>query len=123
MKYYLYVSDTKVDMLFDQLSPRLRDKVATELKIDLKFLSTTFAEEPMEKNRYRKLEIVSKYIQKNELVGTIDSPDVYFKGELPMHWGPLPKHPKIPGAIRNMVSLKQSEGEGEPDTGLFHRKN
>jgi len=38
MKFYLYVSDAKVDMLFSQVPHELKKKVATEWKIDLKLL-------------------------------------------------------------------------------------
>jgi hypothetical protein len=90
MEYYLYVSDTKVNMIYDQMPTPLREKVATELKIDLKFLSTTFSEALALKNRYMKLDVVANYIRQDESVGTVDEPDVYFEGTLPMRWGGLP---------------------------------
>lgn len=91
MKYYIYVSDTKVDMLFAQIPTRLRDKVATELKIDLKVLSATFKEDPSEATRFSKLKVVVKYIEKYEQVGTVDAPENFFSGTLTLRWGPYPK--------------------------------
>lgn len=38
MKYYIYISSLKVDMLFEQLPAPLKKKIAAELKIDLKIL-------------------------------------------------------------------------------------
>ena len=88
MEYYIYVSDTKINMLYEQIPTRLRDKLATELKIDLKLFSTTFSEQPTDKTRFAKCKLVSDYIEKHKPVGTIDSPEMYFKGEINMRWGP-----------------------------------
>ncbi len=33
--------------------------------------------------------VVVNYIENNMDVGTIDQPKTYFKGSLPMSWGPL----------------------------------
>lgn len=90
MEYYIYVSDTKVDMLYDQIPTRLRDKLATELKIDLKVLSTTFSEQPAEATRFSKLKVVTEFIEKHKLAGTVDSPAAYFRGTMQMRWGPHP---------------------------------
>jgi hypothetical protein len=87
MKYYIYISDTKVDMHYEQIPPRLRDKLATELKIDLKFLSTTFSQKPNENSKYAKLQLVEDFIQRHFDVGTIDNPQTYFRGSLPLRWG------------------------------------
>jgi uncharacterized protein DUF7019 len=88
MRYYIYVSDTKVDMLYEQIPARLRGKIATEIKVDLKILSTTVSEEPRDASRLAKLKIVTEYIQKNEQVGTVDQPTDYFYGTMRLRWGP-----------------------------------
>jgi hypothetical protein len=95
MKYYLYISNTKVDMLYPQIPSRLRENLATELKIDFKVLSTTFSEEPPEETTISKLKVVTEYIEKNEPVGTVDEPKSYFKGTLPMKWGPYGENNEI----------------------------
>ena len=39
MKYYIYISDTKVDMLFPQVPHDIKRKVATQFGIDIKLFS------------------------------------------------------------------------------------
>jgi len=39
MKYYIYISDAKVDMLFPRVPHHITKKVALEFKMDLKLLS------------------------------------------------------------------------------------
>ncbi|MCI0689871.1 MAG: hypothetical protein L0Y54_21920 [Sporichthyaceae bacterium] len=55
MKYYLYVSDRKVDMLFDQIPRRLRRRLAAEAKVDLKVASVTLTSAHDDHTRYSKL--------------------------------------------------------------------
>ena len=38
MKYYIYISDAKVNMLLAQIPHNIKKKVATEFKIDLKVI-------------------------------------------------------------------------------------
>lgn len=97
MKYYVYVSDTKLEMLYNQIPKPLRKKLATELKIDLKFLSTTFSKPPSEENKFSKLRIVVDYIKKHEKVGTVDQPANYFEGRMALRWGPL--YSRFSGAV------------------------
>ena len=44
VRYYLYVSDAKIDMLFEQIPKRLLDRLTKELKIDIKVVSVTVKE-------------------------------------------------------------------------------
>jgi len=37
-RYYIYVSDTKVDMLFDSMPQNVLSKIAAELSVDLSLL-------------------------------------------------------------------------------------
>jgi len=41
LRYYLYVSNTKLDMLFEQIDPALRRRISAEAKVDLKLASLT----------------------------------------------------------------------------------
>ena len=87
MKYYIYVSDTKVDMLFPQIPRPIKSKIAAALKIDLQVLELSFQKNPTQETRYSRLNIVANYIRKNEELGTADEPKAYFQGTLPMFWG------------------------------------
>jgi hypothetical protein len=87
VKYYIYVSDTKVDMLYAQIPQKIKSQIATELKIDLKLLSATFKDKSSQETRYSKLKLVVDYIEKNFEVGTVDKPKSYFRGKLDMGVG------------------------------------
>lgn len=93
MKYYVYVSDTKLDMLYGQIPPNLKSRISTEIKIDLKILSTSFSDKDRQPSdtKYSRLRILTDYIEKHVGVSEVDDETVgsYFKGTLPMRWGPL----------------------------------
>lgn len=89
MKSYRYISDTKLDMLAAQIPRGLRDKLAAELSINVQVFSLTLKEKPTDETRYSKLDAVVRYIEKHELVGTLDQPHAFFKGSLPLYWGPI----------------------------------
>jgi hypothetical protein len=91
IKYYLYISDTKVDMLYAQIPQSIRAKIAAEIKIDLKVLSVTFKDKDAAKQetRYSKLKLVNSYIEKHLGVGSLENPASYFKGIIPMRWTQL----------------------------------
>ena len=89
MKYYVYISDSKVEMLYDQIPLRLRDRMAAELKIDVKVLSTTISEKPTDATRLSRLRVVTEYIDRNEAVGQVDRPSKYFRGTMRLRWGPF----------------------------------
>jgi hypothetical protein len=86
VRYYLYVSDAKVDMLFAQIPKPLLTRIAAELKINLKLLSVSLSEKPSEENRYSKLSVVEHYIRRNIEIGTPQQPEAYFQATLPMRW-------------------------------------
>lgn len=76
-------------MLLAQISPDAKKKVATELKLDVKVLAVTRKIEREEgANRFERLNAVVKFLQEFAAIGTIDSPEEFFQGTLPMRWGP-----------------------------------
>src|SRR5258708_39832202 len=91
MKYYVYISDTKVDMLYPQIPKSLLKKIASNLSIDLKLLGAEVnigaKGSPSDETRYAKVKIVSEYIEKHLDVGTVDAPSTYVKGRLSMRQG------------------------------------
>jgi len=84
---YLYVSETKIDMLYPQILKTILDNIDDESNINTGFGSTLTANPDSGKTLYDKLDLVSSYIEKEGTVGTVDSPLQYFKGMLPMRWG------------------------------------
>lgn len=80
MRYYVYISDSKVEMLYTQIPPKLLENIAGRLTNDLKFIKTEFSESPKEKSLESKLRIVENYLAEKNLIGTISEPKKYFKG-------------------------------------------
>ena len=90
MKYYVYISDAKVDMLLPQIPHQAKKQIATELKLDMKILSASRkTQETTEEDRLNRLKAVVTQIRAREKLGTIDRPAEYFEGTLPMRWGPF----------------------------------
>ena len=90
MRYYVYISDSKVDMLLPQIPHDTKRKIATEFKLDIKiFGAARRTETETEEDRIFRLETVAEHIYTNEDVGTPDQPATYFAGTLPMRWGPF----------------------------------
>ncbi len=90
LRYYLYISDTKVDMLLAQIDERARRKIATQAKIDLKVLSAGRTSEVLTgDDRVARLEAVTRWMETNADVGTVEEPGTYFQGCMMMSWGPL----------------------------------
>ena len=76
MKYYLYVSDSKVDMFIPQMADDRKKKIAIDFKIDLKLLSASWKSEKEAVNeRIQRLEAVSSFIRNWGNIGTTDNPD------------------------------------------------
>jgi hypothetical protein len=88
LKYYIYVSDSKVDMLFSQIPRRFLQGLAGELKINLGILSTSLKQDSVDETRYSKLELVSTYLERNEPIGTIDLPSEWIRSDVRVRWGP-----------------------------------
>ena len=87
MKYYIYISDAKIDMLFPQVPHEIKKKTASEFKLDIKLFSASRKTEvETEENRIARLEAVVDFIQEYGNVGTVDDPEEYVEGNLPMRW-------------------------------------
>jgi hypothetical protein len=100
VKFYLYISDTKLDMLAAQIPQNLRSKIAAEAEIDLGVLSVSLRGNPSDDTHYSKLAAVTRYIDESESVGTVDDPSDYFRGTLALKWGPLgPDFAERPPAV------------------------
>lgn len=88
MKYYLYISDAKLDMLYPQVPHSVKKKVSTDVKVDLKLLGgSRKSEEETEENRMTKLDAVVRFIMENEDVGRVDADTTYLSEIIEMRWG------------------------------------
>jgi len=89
VRYYVYVSDTKLDMLFEQIDRSVLKRISAEIKVDLKLASVTLrqADNPAPA-RAAKLRVVERFIDRHHHVGDIENPGTeYFRGRLKMTWG------------------------------------
>ncbi|RRR99200.1 DUF7019 family protein [Glycomyces terrestris] len=89
LRYFLYISDAKLDMLFEQIDPAQRRRVSMELGLDLKLASVVLRQgDPPRTARLAKLRIVERYIDRHHQVGTGVQPGAaFFRGSMPMRWG------------------------------------
>ena len=87
-KYYLYISNSKLEMLCQQVASSGKDKKSVEWGVDLravKFIRKSEVED--EPDTDDKLKIILRELDDAGLVGTIDEPKEYVRGILPMRWG------------------------------------
>jgi hypothetical protein len=88
LRYHVYVSDAKLDMLYEQVPTPLRKRLAAEVKVDLKLISITVKEaENKEPVRLGRLAVVERFIDEQFEVGTISAPAAYFRGTMDMRQG------------------------------------
>lgn len=88
-RFYVYVSATKVDMLRAQVPSTVQEKIAAELKIDLKLVSATLKERSNPESLYHALRVVETYLDREGLIGTLANPGPYVRAVMPMRWSPL----------------------------------
>lgn len=87
LKYFLYVSDAKLDMLAEQIPTPLRQRIAGDFSLDLKVVSMSIrsaSKEAYEKTQFQKLQLVEKYIEKSFPVGTVRNSSAWFRGSMPL---------------------------------------
>jgi len=89
IKYYVYISPSKIDMLFHQIPKELQSSIQKGLEIDLKLIKMSFSEKQIDETLYSKLSIVIKYLEKNGGIGDVFTPKEYFKGLLFMEWAQI----------------------------------
>jgi hypothetical protein len=90
VKNYVYISDTKVNMFYDQIASSDVEKTGAEYGIDVKILKWAGKRETEKViTQMKKLERVVEFIKKSKKIGTLDEPSTYFTGMLNMRWGSL----------------------------------
>ena len=89
MRYYVYVSATKVDLLVAQIPDKALSRIATTLTVDLKLVKAEFAGKERQRTLYSQLELVERFLEEEELVGTLEEPRSYIRAQMPLRWGPL----------------------------------
>lgn len=97
MKYFIYISDSKVDMLLSQIPHKEKRKIATRLGINLKLITVerTYETETKE-NRITRLEAVVSFIREYGNLGSVNEPDEYVQDTMLMSWA---QHPVFSDAV------------------------
>ena len=80
IRYYLYISDVKVDMLLSQIDPSFTGRRTTEAGMSLKLFSFKRSVEASMPDRVARLERVLKHMREHERTGSVDDPGPYFLG-------------------------------------------
>ena len=82
MRYYIFISDSKVDMLLPQIPGALRKKVTSQLSIGFKIVkSSQSTETEVLEDRVARLTVVEKYIRSKEDVGAPPDSTPWLQGE------------------------------------------
>ncbi len=93
-RYFVYISDLKVQMLLEQISEPARRSIAAELKLDLKLISLTLTSpivdgQQRQQSRMAKLAVVEDYIRRNKHIGDLTSSRGYIAADAELDWKPL----------------------------------
>ncbi|NBH02912.1 SAVMC3_10250 family protein [Amycolatopsis sp. SID8362] len=109
-RYYIYISDSKVDMLLPQIDPGFASKRSTEVGVNLQLLTGKHKRDS-DPDRVSRLERVVRHIDDFLDVGTIDEPGQYFRGRLDVRWQQMPGFEYFAGATEDtVVGLGGSSG-------------
>jgi hypothetical protein len=89
MKYYLYQSKSKIEMLHGQIRTG-KQKKTTEFKFGVKvFSASRKSEKESHDSLSNMVEEVTEYIREKYNVGSVDYPGEYVEGTMNMRWGPI----------------------------------
>jgi hypothetical protein len=88
VKYYIYISENKIQMLYEQTADAGRGSVEATVGFDVKLLKASIKKERgVPESSIGKLRTVVEELNKNDLVGRIDENKQYIRGTLPLVWG------------------------------------
>lgn len=89
IKYYVYISATKVDMLYSQIPPAFLKGAEAELKINLGVISTSLKGRGPEeaKELPARVAAIASYLRDQRKVGPVDSSSEWVEGSTSMRWG------------------------------------
>ena len=129
MKYYRYLSGSKVDMLFPQVPHVLREKVSAGIGFNLGVVSGSVGSEAARfDDHVTRLQVVERHLRASNSIGTIRKPLDWFEGEMEAltasFWtragavffvGETPrKVVMLGGSATNLLGAKGSSSEGPP---------
>ena len=87
LRFYLYSSISKIDMLYEQLYKPPGNK-RRKLSAGIPLVSASIESDSEERIQLdQKLRLVEEELDARQLVGSLEEPKTYFKGTMPMRWG------------------------------------
>ncbi len=86
IKYFVYISDSKIEMLYEQIPWEGRKNLSYELGVDFGMIKARFSNVQNPVAQATKIKMIEKYISRR--TGTVGSSRSYFRGEMEMIWGP-----------------------------------
>lgn len=96
MKYYLYISEKKINMLFSQLPKSFTRKITDEIKFRASIFRASVEARIGEKTNPQfsnftellsRLKSIERFLHDEDLIGDVDQPKSYIEGIHHMHWG------------------------------------
>jgi len=89
LKYYLYISETKVRMLFPQIPSKFLEGASADIKFNLGLISSTIKSDTQgsAQGMPQKLACACKYLVETEQVGDENSTSAYIGGAFPFRYG------------------------------------
>lgn len=89
LRYYIYISETKVNMLYPQIPPAFLATAEAEFRVNLGVVSTSLKSRSPEqaKELAGRVGILAAYLRKHEKVGTPGEPQTWFEAEADLRWG------------------------------------
>jgi uncharacterized protein DUF7019 len=106
LRYYHYVSESKVDQLFEQVPSKRLGKIAKKLTIDLKLLKAEFGTSgsDAQQSLYAKVRVVERFLDDEDAVVGVDDIDLdggplFFAGKMRLRWGRLDATPERSGVV------------------------
>lgn len=87
LKYHIYISQTKVEMLYLQIPPAFFESVEAEPSLNLGISSAGVNGGSSASSLPAKLAAVCHFIKRHQEVGTYEEPKMYISGTLPLKFG------------------------------------
>jgi hypothetical protein len=89
MKYYIYISATKVDMLYRQIPRRIMKRIAADLRINVGVVSAGVKQSEQQETLISQTSVLTRYVRSHENVGSVASSQPYIEGNASLRWGTL----------------------------------
>jgi hypothetical protein len=87
--YFVYLSQTKVDMLYSQIPQRLARSMEAEVKANVGFLQATVraGKTAAPEDSRARVSVLISYLEKHDEVGTVSQPQRYIKDTAALKYG------------------------------------